>query len=143
MPPTFSIQQLAREFDVTPRALRFYEDKGLLAPERHGATRRFTERDRVRLRLTLRGKRLGFSLEECLDIIELYDSSKPNNAHQFVMLLDRIRAHRAELLQRLGDIEATLRAMDDVERKCLAGLESTAGESRRSGSKMTHTSIRG
>ncbi len=122
MHSTYSIQQLAREFAVTPRTLRFYEDKGLLAPERRGSTRRYSERDRVRLRLTLRGKRLGFSLDECLEIIDLYDPAQPNSTRQLVTLLERVRAHRADLLRKLADIEATLRAMDDVERSCLAGM---------------------
>ena len=119
---SYSIQELAREFSVTPRALRFYEDKGLLAPKRRGSSRRYSDRDRVRLRLTLRGKRLGFSLDECLEIIDLYDPDQPDNVHQLVALLDRIRSHRAELLQKMKDIEETLRAMDDVEQKCLAGI---------------------
>jgi len=140
MPSTYSIQELAREFEVTPRALRFYEDKGLLAPMRRGATRRYSERDRVRLRLTLRGKRLGFSLDECFEIIDLYDPDQPDHLRQFVTLLDRIRAHRAELLLKLADVEATLRAMDDVEQKCLAGLEHAAGGSKHAGSTFTHTS---
>lgn len=133
MQSTYSIQQLSREFAVTPRTLRFYEDKGLLAPARLGATRRYSERDRVRLRLTLRGKRLGFSLDECLEIIELYDPSQPNNTRQLVTLLDRIRAHRAELLGKLADIEATLRAMDEVEQNCLAGMGHAVPGSRRTG----------
>lgn len=123
---TYSIQQLAREFDITPRTLRFYEDKGLVSPTRQGSTRRYSDRDRVRLRLTLRGKRLGFSLDECLEIIDLYDPDQPNGLRQLVTLLDRVRAHRAELLQKLADIEATLRAMDDVEQQCLAGMGGAA-----------------
>jgi DNA-binding transcriptional MerR regulator len=126
VPTTYSIQELSREFSVTPRALRFYEDKGLLAPARRGATRRYSDRDRVRLRLTLRGKRLGFSLDECLEIIELYDPSQPNNPRQLMTLLDRIRAHRAALVEKLADIEETLRAMDGVEQKCLSGMERPA-----------------
>lgn len=134
MPATYSIQQLAREFQVTPRTLRFYEHKGLLAPARQGATRRYSDRDRVRLRLTLRGKRLGFSLDECLAIIDLYNPSQPDGTHQLVALLDRIRAHRAELLRKLVDIEATLRAMDEVEKKCLAGIAGNASRSPTIGS---------
>ena len=123
MSATYSIRQLAREFEVTARALRFYEDKGLLTPQRQGATRRYSERDRVRLRLTLRGKRLGFTLDECLEIIDLYNPTQPNNLPQLAKLFDRIRAHRTALLEKLADIEATLRAMDEVEGKCLAGFE--------------------
>ncbi|MFQ5635606.1 MAG: MerR family DNA-binding transcriptional regulator [Gammaproteobacteria bacterium] len=116
----FSIQQLAREFGVTPRALRFYEDRGLLRPARRGRTRVYSDSDRVRLRLTLRGKRLGFSLEECREIIDLYDPSQPDEPRQLLHLLARIRDHRAALLQKLADVQATLKAMDEVELQCLA-----------------------
>lgn len=143
MSATYSIQQLSREFGVTARTLRFYEDKGLLAPERRGSTRRYSDRDRVRLRLTLRGKRLGFSLDECLEIIDLYDPTQPNSQYQYVTLLDRIRAHRADLLQKLSDIEATLRAMNDVEQKILAGMTSAGGRSGRGRKSMTGTSTTG
>ena len=118
----YSIQQLSREFDITPRALRFYEDKGLLAPARRGTTRRYSDRDRTRLRLALRGKRLGFSLEECREIIDMYDRRQPSGARQLLRLCDKIREHRAELVRKLHDIEATLVTMGEVEAKCLAEL---------------------
>ncbi len=118
----YSIQQLSREFDVTPRALRFYEDKGLLTPARRGTTRLYSDRDRIRLRLALRGKRLGFSLEECREIIDMYDPRQPSSARQLLRLCDKIREHRSELLQKLRDIEATLVMMGEVEAKCLAEL---------------------
>ena len=118
----YSIQQLAREFAVTPRALRFYEDKGLIAPARRGQTRLYSDRDRTRLRLALRGRRLGFSLEECREIIDLYNPKQPGGARQLLRLCDKIREHRAELLQKLRDIEATLGTMGEVEAKCLAEL---------------------
>ncbi len=118
----YSIQQLAQEFDLTPRALRFYEDKGLIAPARRGTTRLYSDRDRTRLRLALRGKRLGFSLEECREIIDLYDPGQPGGARQLLRLCDKIREHRAQLLQKLRDIEATLGTMGEVEAKCLAEL---------------------
>ena len=122
MQNTYSIRELSREFDVTSRTLRFYEDKGLLAPQRRGATRLFSERDRIRLKLALRGKRLGFTLEECKEIIDLYDISDVKNDYQLLRLCDKIREHRTELLEKLRDIEATLVAMDEVERDCLAQL---------------------
>ena len=122
MQNTYSIRELAREFGITSRTLRFYEDKGLLAPQRRGATRVFSERDRIRLKLALRGKRLGFSLEECKEIIDLYDISDLDDNYQLLRLCDKIREHRAELVTRLRDIEATLAAMDAVERDCLAQL---------------------
>ncbi|MEO8224341.1 MAG: MerR family DNA-binding transcriptional regulator [Gammaproteobacteria bacterium] len=118
----YSIQQLSREFEVTPRALRFYEAKGLLTPARRGTTRLYSDRDRTRLRLALRGKRLGFSLEECREIIDMYDPRQPGGARQLLRLCDKIREHRAALLQRLRDIEATLVSMDEVESRCLAEL---------------------
>ena len=122
MDQRYSIQQLAQEFDVTPRALRFYEDKGLIAPARRGQTRLYSDRDRTRLRLALRGRRLGFSLEECREIIDLYNPKQPGGARQLLRLCDKIREHRAELLQKLRDIEATLGTMGEVEAKCLAEL---------------------
>lgn len=118
----YSIRQLVREFDVTARALRFYEGKGLIAPTRRGTTRLYSDRDRVRLRLTLRGKRLGFSLEECREIIDMYDPQQAGGAQQLLRLCDKIREHRAELLQKLRDIEATLVVMGEAEAKCLAEL---------------------
>ncbi len=78
--PTYAIRELTQEFEVTARTLRFYEDKGLLTPIRQGVTRIYSEKDRVRLELTLRGKRLGFSLEEIKDIIEMYDPDQPGDA---------------------------------------------------------------
>jgi DNA-binding transcriptional MerR regulator len=118
----FSIQQLSQEFGVTPRALRFYEDKGLIAPARRGTRRLYSDRDRTRLRLALRGKRLGFSLEECREIIDMYDPRQPGGARQLLRLCDKIREHRGELLQKLRDVEATLVTMGEVEAKCLAEL---------------------
>ncbi len=118
----YSIQQLSREFDVTPRALRFYEAKGLLAPARRGTTRRYSDRDRTRLRLALRGKRLGFSLEECREIIDMHAPGQPGGARQLLRLCGKIREHRADLLQKLRDIEATLVSMDEVESSCLVEL---------------------
>jgi DNA-binding transcriptional MerR regulator len=124
---TFSIQQLSREFGVTPRALRFYESKGILHPARRGQTRLFSERDRTRLKLVLRGKRLGFSLEECLEIMDMYDPMHPRNPLQLLRLCEAIRGHRATLLAKMRDIEATLAAMNEVEQKCLEELMADRG----------------
>lgn len=130
----YTIQQLCREFEVTPRTLRFYEAKKLLAPARRGTARIYSDRDRTRLRLTLRGTRLGFSLEECREIIDLYDAgggrnqanghggARAGSARQLLKLCDKIREHRMELLQKLKDIEATLASMGEVEARCLAEL---------------------
>lgn len=119
----YSIAQLAGEFGVTTRTLRFYEAKGLLAPQRSGSRRQFSERDRTRLRLALRGKRLGFSLEECREIIDMYDSSQVGNEAQLGALLKKISQHRNALLTKLADIQATLDAMEQVEAQCLANLQ--------------------
>lgn len=127
MEQSFSIQQLAREFGVTARALRFYEAKGILCPARRGQTRVYSERDRTRLKLALRGRRLGFSLEECAEIIDLYDPKQPRNPRQLLRLCEAIRAHRAALLEKMRDIEGTLAAMDQVERQCLAELGAGSG----------------
>ena len=118
----YSIRQLSREFDVTPRALRFYESKGLLNPARRGATRQYSERDRTRLRLTLRGRRLGFKLEECREIIDMHDSSRPDDVRQLLRLCEKINEHRVKLFSKLRDVEETLVEMDRVEANCLAEI---------------------
>ena len=122
MKQTYSITELSREFDATPRILRFYEDQGLLNPGRRGTTRVYSDRDRTRLKLALRGRRLGLTVEECKEIIDMYDPSRPRNARQLLRLCEKIREHRAALLGKVRDIEATLNAMDEVERRCLEEL---------------------
>ena len=133
MDSRYSIQQLAREFAVTPRALRFYEDKGLIAPARRGQTRLYSDRDRTRLRLALRGKRLGFTLEECREVIDMYNPKQPGGSRQLLRLCDKIREHRAALLQKLRDIEGTLEMMGEVEAKCLTELLQIDVNVRRAG----------
>jgi len=113
---------MSREFGVTPRALRFYEDKGILSPERRGTTRLYSERDRTRLKLTLRGKRLGLKLEECRDIIDMYKPSQSGDSLQLLRLCEKIREQRVKLTGKIKDIQETLKAMDEVEQKCLAKL---------------------
>src|SRR6187431_2754161 len=93
---TWSITEIAREFGVTLRTIRFYEDRGLLTPERRGTQRVFRARDRVRLALVLRGRRLGFSLDEIATIVDMYDAA-PGEAGQLRYLLDQIDARRSEL----------------------------------------------
>jgi DNA-binding transcriptional MerR regulator len=119
MHDTYTISSLSQQFDITPRTLRFYEHKGILDPQRRGQTRVYTERDKTRLKLTLRGKRLGLSLEECREIIDMYDPDRPNDTRQLLRLCQKIREHRAQLIEKLKDIEETLKAMDEVEQKCL------------------------
>ncbi len=109
---TYSISDLAREFDVTPRAIRFYEDQGLLAPRRSGSRRIYGKRDYVRLKLTLRGKRLGLSLSEVGAMFDLYDSArdeKPQLEKFLTALAERreqLERQRADLDEMLGEIAA-------------------------------------
>src|SRR6266508_7048766 len=118
---TWSIAELAAEYDVTLRTIRFYEDRGLLTPERRGTVRVYHPRDRVRLGLILRGKRLGFSLDEIAKIVGMYDA-EPGEEGQLVYLLEQIAGRRAELEQRRLDIDETLAELDEVERRCHADL---------------------
>jgi len=131
MDSTYSIGQLAREFDVTTRAIRFYEGEGLLSPLRRGQTRLFEQRDRTRLKLILRGKRLGFSLAEIREIVDMYDAP-PGEVSQLKLLIEKIDARRTQLLQQRADIAVALRELDGVSARCidrLADLERvTAGE---------------
>jgi DNA-binding transcriptional MerR regulator len=114
---TWTIAEIAEEFDVTHRTLRYYEDKGLVSPERRGTQRVFHPRDRVRLALVLRGKRLGFPLDEIATIVNMYDQT-PGEAGQLRYLLDQIGERRADLEQRRADIEAALAELDTLERRC-------------------------
>jgi DNA-binding transcriptional MerR regulator len=120
---TYSIAELAAEYDVTLRTIRFYEDRGLLTPERRGTVRVYHPRDRVRLGLILRGKRLGFSLDEIATIVDMYDA-EPGEEGQLVFLLDQIGTRRDELEQRRRDIDETLLELAEVERRCQADLKS-------------------
>ena len=115
---TYSISELAEEFDGPNRTLRFYEDKGILSPQRKGTVRVYGERDKVRLRLALRGKRLGFSLDDCREIIEMYDPIAGNKLRQLKRLQDKIREHRQVLLSKRDDIDATLKNMAEIEALC-------------------------
>jgi DNA-binding transcriptional MerR regulator len=112
----FSISELAREFDITPRAIRFYEDQGLLAPRRDGQRRIYSPRDRTRLKLTLRGKRLGFSLSEIRDLIDMYEPGRDERP-QLERFLAVLEAHKASLLQQREDIEAQLSEIKAFEKK--------------------------
>jgi DNA-binding transcriptional MerR regulator len=114
---TWSITELARDFGVSLRTVRHYEDVGLITPERRGTTRVFHPRDRTRLRLILRGKRLGFSLPEIRTIVNMYDE-QPGEAGQLQYLLDQIAVRRADLDQLRRDIEETEGELDRVEARC-------------------------
>lgn len=112
---TYAIGELARMFEVTPRTIRFYEQEGLLAPERRGQTRIYHEKDRVRLKLTLRGKRLGFSLAEIREVIEMYDALPDGNARQLRRLLEILADKRSNMERQLEDIRVMQNELDDVE----------------------------
>ena len=112
----FSISELAREFDITPRAIRFYEDQGLLAPRRDGQRRIYTPRDRTRLKLTLRGKRLGLTLSEIRELIDMHEPGRDQRP-QLERFLAVLEAHKASLLQQQADIEAQLSEIRAFEKK--------------------------
>jgi len=124
--PTFTISELAAEFGVSTRTIRFYEEKGFISPERDGTRRIYSAADRARIRLILRGKRIGLSLAESVEIIDMYDT-QGNNAEQRAALLERIEARRAALLQQRRDLDHMLKALDEVEVLCSgADTRSTA-----------------
>ena len=112
----YSIGDLAREFDVTPRAIRFYEDHGLLAPKRAGQRRIYSPRDRTRLKLTLRGKRLGLTLAEVRELIDMYEPGRDERP-QLARFLAVLESHQASLLQQRADIEAQLTELQAFEKK--------------------------
>ena len=120
MPPsraTYSISELAREFALTTRAIRFYEDSGLIAPKREKRTRVYGERERVRLKLILRGKRLGLALSEIGELLDLYEVRR-NEKAQLTAFLALLTDRRTRLLQQREDIEIVLAEIDAIERDC-------------------------
>lgn len=120
--PLYSIGELAAEFGISTRAIRFYEFKRLIAPERVGSNRIYRRRDRARLILILRGKRLGFSLEEIGEYLDLYDAD-PNQIAQTRLLLSKVEASIAELDGKQRDIEAALSDLDDIRTQCIELLK--------------------
>ena len=120
---TWTIAEVAEQFGITHRTVRHYEDLGLISPERRGTTRVYHRRDRTRLNLILRGKRLGFPLEEIRTIIDMYDE-QPGEAGQLTYLLGQIGDRRAELERRRQDIEDSLTELADLERRCEDDLRS-------------------
>ncbi len=127
MQKNYSIRELADEFDVTTRTLRFYEEKGLLSPARNKQTRSYSSADRTRLRLILRGKRLGLSLEESSKIILMYDQSESNEA-QLEALIAKIREKRQQLIEQQKDLELMLLDLHDSEQRCLSALSNISAE---------------
>ena len=129
-PRTYTITELAQEFDVTPRAIRFYEDVGLLTPARAGRNRVYTQRDRTRLKLTLRGKRLGLSLQEIKQLVDMYDSPS-DTAQQLQAFLAVLGEHRELLERQREDIEITLAEIAQHEARCRALLGEAEARPRR------------
>ncbi|QLE84914.1 MULTISPECIES: MerR family transcriptional regulator [Shewanella] len=119
---TYSISELSKEFDITTRSIRFYEDQGLLKPKRRGQTRIYGLKDRVRLKLILRGKRLGFSLAETRRLFELYDADK-NSSSQLQTMLDLVEEKKSALQQQMDDIKVVLMELNSAEQQCRAALE--------------------
>lgn len=124
---TYTITELAREFGVTPRAIRFYEDQGLLQPARKGRNRVYSRGDRTRLKLTLRGRRLGLSLAEIRDLIQMYDSTR-NSPPLLERFLQILAARRAAVEERRRDIDAVLREIDALEARCHSLLRERSDE---------------
>ena len=125
MAETFGIADLARAFGVTTRTIRFYEDQGLVTPARRGQRRVYGPRDRVRLRLIMRGKRLGFSLDDIRAMIDLYDVD-PTETQQLRLFVDKIRERKAVLQAQQADIADALRELDGFEARSLALLADRA-----------------
>ncbi len=123
---TYTISDLAREFGVTTRTIRFYEEKGLVTPRREGQKRLYSPSDRVRIKLILRGKRIGMSLDESVELIDMYDPEH-NNSEQLHSLIKRVQEKRERLLQQQRDIDEMLRGLDEVQSLCEQSL-ADAGE---------------
>ncbi len=123
---TFKISELAKEFDITTRSIRFYEDVGLLTPERKGNTRIYNDRDRIRLKLILRGKRLGFSLADIKELFELYDTDQSTEQLNYMIRL--IEEKKAALQQQANDIQAVMLELNTAQLRCENTLLSMKGE---------------
>lgn len=119
---TYSIGELAQEFDTTTRAIRFYEDQGMISPERAGQKRIYSPADRITIKLIMRGKRLGFSLAESKELIELYNAEGDNRA-QHERVLEQVNASRERLLQQKADIEIMLLELEEHENRIKADMK--------------------
>ncbi len=125
MAANYSISELAKEFDVTTRAIRFYESEGLLHPKREGQARIYNDTDRVHLKLILRGKRLGLTLAESKELIQLYDPAGANRI-QLQKLIEKIHERKAILSQQIEDIKVMQLELDEAEERCQEALKSAA-----------------
>ena len=123
---TWTIREIAQDFAVTLRTVRHYEALGLISPERRGTTRIYHRRDRTRLALVLRGKRLGFPLEEIATIIDLYDAPR-GRASQLAYVLEQIDERRADLARRRRDLDDALAELDAFQRRCQQDLDRLEG----------------
>lgn len=121
-PVSYTITELAQEFEITPRAIRFYEDLGLLQPRREGRHRIYSHRDRTRLKLTLRGKRLGLPLQDIKQLVDMYETGTDTRP-QLEAFIQVLQAHRRQLAQQLDDIRVTLAEIDEHESRCRQLLE--------------------
>lgn len=129
----YSISDLSKEFEITTRTIRFYESRGLIQPERIGTTRRYSKRDRARLMLILRGRNLGFTVEDVGQYLALYDAD-PGQQAQTRLLLDKITAAISNLEVKRHDIERALEDLNDIRRRChehLAGADQVAAKAQR------------
>ncbi|SDF98117.1 DNA-binding transcriptional regulator, MerR family [Limimonas halophila] len=134
---SFTIGELAREFDVTPRTIRLYEKQGLLAPERDGQRRIYSRRDRVRLKLTLRGRRIGMTLAEIREVFDLYDSSANGEERQLQRYLDILEEKRDALLRQRADIDAALAELEESASACREVLSARKGEKQANSARNT------
>jgi DNA-binding transcriptional MerR regulator len=123
---TYTISELAQEFGVTTRTIRFYEEKGLVQPLRDGQKRLYSPADRVRVKLILRGKRIGMTLQQSVELIDMYDPAR-NNAQQLNSLISTVAERRATLVQQKKDIDEMLAGLDEVQQLC----EKALGKRRR------------
>lgn len=120
---TWTISELAKEFGITPRTIRFYEDQGIVSPERDGRNRVYSPRDRTRLKLALRGKRMGFQLSEILDLINMYDAAPHNTDAQLQHYIQMLEKHRITLEQQRQDLDQTLKEIGEQLSHCRHLLE--------------------
>jgi len=127
MSDMLTITELARETGITARAIRFYESKGLLTPRRAGTTRIYTHREHGRLQLILRGKRLGFSLTDIGEYLDLYDAD-PTQHDQILLLLDKVNSRIEELKSQKVDLDDTLKELTSVREQALAAMQEVSGQ---------------
>ena len=121
---TYTISELAKEFGITTRTIRFYEEKGMVTPLREGQKRLYTPADRVRIKLILRGKRIGMTLDESVEVIDMYDPEH-NNSEQLHSLINKVKERRERFLQQKRDIDEMLAGLDEVQHLCEQALADT------------------